>query len=191
MRFTLFILFFLGISATLKAQTPTKWYSETTANGITIQNSYPKGGPYKGPVKQHYNYSYLVFFSRMINNTNKPLEINLSFTSNAIAIPNSPDTFMKLFLPSEVMTMDKQPLFSYGITELKSLEKATSFSKTIPPKEDVLFYVVAVFYQTKPNLTHQDRGGNRAELILKDKKFYYKMLPQVEALPCGFISFKK
>ncbi len=185
------ILFFIGISSTLKAQTPTKWYSETTANGITIQNSYPKGGPYKGSVKQHYNYSYLVFFSRVINNTNKPLELNLSFTADAIAIPNSPDTFVKLFLPSEVMTMDKQRLFSYGITELKSLEKATGFNKTIPPKKDALFYIVAVFYQTKPNITQQDRGGNRSELLLKGNKLYYNMLPQIEMLPCGSINFKK
>ena len=168
----------------------TDWYSETENNGIIIQNSYPKGGPYKGPTKEHFNYSYLVFFTRIVNETDKTIDLDLNFSGDPFRIPNSPNTFVRLFLPSDKMSMDKRPLFSYGITELESLEQATQFQKTINPKEDVLFYVVAIFYQTEPEAWRQERGGNRAELVLKGQDLYYKMLPQVDSLPCGRITFK-
>src|SRR5687767_9158609 len=43
-------------------KTNTKWYSETISDGVIIQNSFPKGGPYTGPTKKNFNYSTLVFF---------------------------------------------------------------------------------------------------------------------------------
>lgn len=191
MKFTISICFIL-LSSFAKAQsTDIKWYSETSNNGITIQNSFPKGGPYTGPIKAHYNYSYLVFFTRIINETKNPIELTVNFTPDSIGIPNSPDTFMKLFLPPEVMTLKKQNLFSYGITELKSLDKSTQFQKHIKPKEDCLFYIVAIFYQTNIDAINQQRGGNRAELILDGQNLYYKMSPQIDSLHCGQINFKK
>ena len=87
------------------------WYSEYTYDSITIQNSYPKGGPYTGPITEYYNYSYLVFFSRVINETGNPKELSLDFSADSIPIPNSPDTFVKLFLPTDTMTMEKTKPF--------------------------------------------------------------------------------
>ena len=163
------------------------WYSESTSNGVTIQNSFPKGGPYTGPTRDHFNHSYLVFFTRVLNETENPLELSVHFSSDSIPIPNSPDTFVKIFLPQEIMTIDKYPLFSYGITELESLDRPTRILRKIDTGENCLFYVVAFFYQTKKAAWRQERGGNRAELVMKGQNLFYRMTPQVDYLPCGQI----
>lgn len=174
------------------SKTPaTNWYSETLSNGIRIQNSFPKGGRYPGPTTKNFSYSYLVFFSRVVNETMTPLELTINFSADSIAIPNSPDTFVKLFLPPDTMTLDKQALFSFGITELESFDKPTRFQRTINPKDDCLFLVVAIFYQTKANADDQHRGGNRAELVLKGQDLFYRMIPQIDLLPCGHIVSRK
>jgi len=167
-----------------------KWYSETNTKGIIIQNSFPKGGNYTGPTKNYFNSSYLVFFTRVVNGTGNPIELKVDFSANPVAIPNSPDTFVKLFLPPDTMTPEKQKLFSYGVTELDSFEKSTGFQKTLNPDEDCLFYVVAFFYQAKEGQWNQERGGNRAELVLKGQDLFYKMSPQIDSLPCGTITLK-
>ena len=84
------------------------WYSETENIGIVIQNSYPKGGSYTGPTTEHYNYSYLVFFTRVINRTDESIDLSVHFSADSTMIPNSPNTFMKLFLPEAKMTLTKQ-----------------------------------------------------------------------------------
>ncbi|MEP0263228.1 hypothetical protein [Dokdonia sp.] len=189
---TITLVFFLLICSFVKGQkTDIQWYSETENNGITIQNSFPKGGPYTGPTKKHFNYSYLVFFTRVINETENQFELSVHFSADSIGIPDSPNTFVKLFLPPDTMTLEKQDLFSYGVTELESFEKPTKFQKTINSKEDCLFYVVAIFYQTRADIQNQQRGGNRAELILKGQDLFYKMSPQIDSLHCGQIMFKK
>ncbi len=150
-----------------------------------MQNSFPRGGPYQGAVKEHYNHSYLVFFTRVVNETEAPIDLSLHFSGDAIPIPNSPDTFVQLFLPSETMAPNRQSLFSYGLTELEDFDTPTEFHSTIDPNEECLFYVVAFFYQTKPEAIDQSRGGNRAELVLKGQDLFYNMLPQVNSLHCG------
>ena len=188
MKLTISGLFLLLICSCIKGQgIDTKWYSETLSNGVIIKSSFPKGGPYKGPTTENFNHSYLVFFHRVMNETKNPLELIINFSADSIAIPNSPDTYVKLFLPPDTMTIDKQSLFSYGITELESLDQATCFERIINPKEDCLFYIVAIFYQTRDDAWNQERGGNRGELVLKGQDLYYKMPPQIDSLLCGQI----
>ena len=188
MRLFISTVLFLLIGSFVKGQQiHTEWYSETVSNGITIQNSYPKGGPYTGPTTAHFNYSYLVFFTRVINGTESPLELKVNFSADSIPIPNSPNTYMKLFLPPDTMTLDKRSLFSYGVTELESFDESTCFQRKVNPEEDCLFYVVAIFYQTRAEAWKQERGGNRAELVLRGQDLFYNMPPQVNSLPCGQI----
>ena len=192
MRSVLSVLFFLLICSFIEGQKiDSNWYSETSINGVRIQNSFPKGGPYPGPTKEHFNYSYMVFFSRVINETEDPLELKLNFSADPIKIPDSPGTYMKLFLPPDTMTLDKQDLFSYGVTELESFDRSTTFQRTINPNEDLLFYVVGIFYQTLAAARDQQRGGNRAELVLKGQDLFYRIPPQVDLLRCGHIIFNK
>lgn len=196
MRYIISVVFFLSFCTFVTGQnvsktTTTKWYSETSNNGIVIQNSFPKGGSYTGPIKKNFNYSYLVFFTRVVNETETPLELSINFSADSIAIPGSPDTFVTLFLPTDTMTLDKISLFSYGIKALESFDKPTRFQKTINPNEECLFNVVAVFYQTKATEQNQKRGGNRAELVLEGQDLFYRMPPQINSLLCGQIISKK
>lgn len=165
------------------------WFSENSSDGILIQNSFPKGGPYLGPTDWGYNHSYLVFFSHVVNENDFEVELDLNFSADSLPVPDSPDTFVKFFLPSETMTADKQDLFSYGLTELESLSTPTEFYQKLGPEEECYLYVVVIFYQTKAEAFDQYRGGNRAELILKDGKFIYNMPPQADLMPCGRVKF--
>lgn len=188
MKSTLLLMCALLFYLFMEGQTiDAEWYSESETDGILIQNSFPKGGPYPGPTSEHFNYSYLVFFTRVVNKTEKAIELNVNFSADSVAIPNSPNTYMKLFLPPDEMSLDKQHQFSYGFKELKSFDEPTCFFKTLKPKEESLFYVVAIFYQTDKDAWQQYRGGNRAELVLKRKQLYYNLAPQVNSLPCGYI----
>ncbi|MBX2969980.1 MAG: hypothetical protein KF803_11465 [Cyclobacteriaceae bacterium] len=196
MRLTICLGFYFSFYTFVTGQsldktTITKWYSETKSNGIIIQNSFPKGGPYTGLTNKNFNYSYLVFFTRVLNETSNPLELIINFSADSIAIPYSPDTFVKLFLPPDTMTLDKQYLFSYGVTELESFDKPTSLQRTINPNEECLFYVVAIFYQTRATAQNQRRGGNRAELVLEGQDLFYRMPPQINSLSCGHVISKK
>jgi len=75
MRFIIFTIFFLLIYSYANGQNiDINYYSESENNGLIIQNSFPKGGPYQGFTKKNFNYSYLVFYTRMINTTNDPIE---------------------------------------------------------------------------------------------------------------------
>ncbi len=132
----------------------------------------------------------MVYFTRVINETEKPLELTVNFYADSIAIPNSPNTYVKLFLPPDTMTLDKQNSFSYGVADLESFDQSTRFQRTINPNEDCLFNVVAIFYQTKAGVWNPERGGNRAELILKGQDLYYRMPPQIDSLLCGHIVLK-
>ena len=169
----------------------TEWDSETKTNGIIIQNSLPKGGRYTGPTQKNFNYSQLVFYTRVFNGTRKPLELTINFSADSIPIPNSPDTFVKIFLPSDTMTHDKRFLYNYGVGTLASFDKPTRFQKTLLPNEECLFYVVGIFYQTRPTEQYLQRGGNRGELVLKGQDLFYRMPPQIDSVPCGRIIIKK
>jgi hypothetical protein len=193
MRSIFFVTVFYSFCtfATGQGSSKTSWYSETNTNGIVIQNSFPKGGPYTGPTKKNFNYSHLVFFTRIVNETETPIELTINFSADSIPIPDSPDTFVKLFLPSDTMTHDKQSLYDYGVKSLVSFDNPTRFQKTIGPHEECLFYVVSVFYQTRATAENHQRGGNRAELVLKGQDLFYRMPPQIESLPCGKIISKR
>ncbi len=189
---TLFSVSWLLIISATHGQSPVfEWYSETVSQGICIQNSYPKGGPYTGPTDEYFNHSYLVFFSRIVNETEDTLMINIEFSADAVAIPHSPDTYMKLFLPVEEMSMDKVHEFSYGVTSLVSLYDDTSAKRVIAPHEDGFLYIVALFYQTDSAAWRQERGGNRAELVLRGDQLYFKLPPQIDSLHCGSITFSQ
>lgn len=184
------LLLFLFVNS-LKAQTESpKWYSEYQKEGIIIQNSYPKGGPYTGPTQKHYHYSYLVFYTRVENKSLKPIEINIAYSAEAIQIPKSPHTFMKLFLPEVEMRPEKINLFSYGITQINSFDEPTQLKKVIQPQQEAYFYTVALFYQTKKLPFNSERGGNRAEYFFDGNTLKFSMCPQVEALSCGYINLK-
>jgi hypothetical protein len=154
--------------------------------GVTIQSSVPKGGPYIDPNGE--SFGYRIFWTRILNETNAPLELTISF--NSFTISPSPDSFLKLFLPSDTMTLANTIAYDYGVDVKSFLDK--SFSEptmlliTIKPNEEYFFNIGA--------LSNQGSGVTRAELVLKGQDLFYKIVgPHLdpELIPCGHIVFKE
>jgi len=169
-------------------------YKSSTSEGITIQNSFPKGGSIEQGGVQYFDstgksYAFAIFWTRIINESTSGFELKINFPADSFAVFSSPDSYLKLFLPTDIMTYEKLPLYNYGVTGLKTFldsnfNKATELQKTINPNEEFLFYVAA--------LSHKAAGTVRAEMVLKEKDLYYKIsiAPHGSALiPCGKIAF--
>jgi len=160
--------------------------------GVIIQNSLgPKGGPYTDSTGKRFGYG--IFWTRVINESATPLELTINFPADSFAIPPSPGSYLKLFLPpDDTMTLDKESLYDYGAKGLKSfldtgLNKPTTLQRTINPKEEYLFYIGAISYQSG--------GMVRAGLVLKDQDLFYRIsiIPHFDSalFSCGHIIFKK
>jgi hypothetical protein len=167
-------------------------YTRSNAKGVIIQNSLPKGGGYTAPTGK--NFGYRIFWTRVINETATPLELTINFPADSVAIFSSPDSYLKVFLPPGTMTLDKEGLYDYGVTGLKSfldtaLNKPTTLQRTINPKEACVFYIGMLSYQP-------GNGTPRAGLVLKEQELFYRISgydAQLDSasIPCGHIVFKK
>lgn len=173
-----------------KLESDIEWYSTYTNDTLSVQTSYPKGGPYKGDFNSGFNPSYLVFVHRVKNYSNETIELNLSSNSSEISIPNSPNTFMKLLLPEEIMTEEKLHQKSYGLTKIESEVLVNTFRASVGARKSMLFYSVALFYQKQDGAWTHERGGNRAEVQIKGLDVFYSMKPLIEAKLIGRIAFK-
>lgn len=152
-------------------------YLSSIGKGITIQNSFPKGGMIEADGTQYIDssgkkYGFVVFWTRIINETTTPLELNINFPADSFPVFTPPGSYLKLFLPTETMTFDNLSSFNYGLTGLKSyldanFNKAGILQKTINPNEEHIFYIIG--------LSHQAGGFVRAALILKKRDLYYRM----------------
>ncbi len=170
-------------------------YTTSTGKGITIQNSFPKGGMIDPNGKQYFDpsgkrYAFASFWTRIINETNVPLELNIDIPADSFAIFTPPDSYLRLLLPSQTVEFDKLSKFNYGLTDIKSyldtnLDKTSLLRKTINPNEEHIFYVVTLSYKAG--------GTARAELILKEQDLYYRMSISPYGsgtIPVGKIAFK-
>ncbi|MCL6265858.1 hypothetical protein [Flagellimonas myxillae] len=170
-------------------------YASSTGKGITIKNGFPKGGMIKPDGTQYSDasgrtYGFSVFWTLIINETTTPLELTINFPADSLAIFTPPDSYLKLFLPTDTLTYDKLPSFNYGLTEIKSyldtnFNKATQLQKTIRPNEEHIFYIVALSYNAG--------GTPRAALILNEQDLFYRMsiAPHGSGtIPIGQLAFK-
>ena len=161
-------------------------YTSPTGKGITIQNSFPRGGSYNDPTGN--NFGYGIFWTRVINETASPFELTVNFPADSSDIFPEFDFYLKLFLPPGKMTLDKVSLFDYGATGLFSfldndLNNPTLIKRTINPKEEYIFYIGMLFQV--PN-----NGPVRTELVLKEQDLFYKIniAPYGSTIiPCGKI----
>ncbi len=169
-------------------------YIDSSGRAVIIQNSFPKGGG-DADEKSRYtdsrgkSYRYVIFWTRVINETVTPLEFTINFP---VALP-SPYSHIKLFLPADTMTIDKEPLYNYGITGLKSFLD-TDFNnarlkRTINPEAESLFYIVLL------SPLYSVGGQVRTGLALKEHELFYRIsiVPNFDSalVPCGQIFFKK
>lgn len=129
-------------------------YTESNGARIIIQNSFPKSGThYTDPNGK--KYIYAVFWTRVINETVNPLELIIDLPFDSFEFPPSSGNYMKLLLPSDTLTIEKEPLYDYGLALKPFLDsnrhKSSSLKRTIDPKGSTTFYVV----------TLSDRFSNR------------------------------
>ena len=125
-------------------------------------------------------------FFRVINETTTPFELTINFPAHLFAIPAAPDLYLKLFLPPDTMTHEKESVYDFGATGLKSfldtgLNKPTTFQRTINLNEECLFYIGAL-----------PGAGCRAAFVLKGQDLFYRIniVPDL-LIPCGQIVIKK
>jgi len=156
-------------------------YADSINKDISIKNSYPKGGQ-KYTDLNGKEYVYVIFWTCVSNETASDLELTIDFQIDSFTIPSSPDTKFQLYLPKEKMTLEKDPLFNYGL-DLKSfldknIDKPSELQTTISPNESYLFYVVAL----------SNKGVNgvvRAGFELQQQDLFYKI--NDHEISCGRI----
>src|SRR5688500_16686542 len=92
--YTLFSLLVFCSSA--EGQYTAGLYTDTTIQGVRIENGLPKGIPptYLSGVK----IGFALLWTRITNKTNTPLELKISFPTDSFTIPPTPDSYLKLFL---------------------------------------------------------------------------------------------
>ncbi|WP_276373964.1 hypothetical protein [Chryseolinea sp. H1M3-3] len=197
---TTFILLTICLTAIGQTSPTRKWvdtevkYTDSGGKVVMIHNSFPKAGG-DADEKCRYTdssgkkYRYVIFWTRVINETATPLELTINFP----AILPSPYSHIKLFVPSDTMTSDKNSLYNYGITGLKSYLETdfnkTMLKRTINPKEESLFYIVLL------SPLYSVGGTVRTGFVLKEHQLFYRISirPNFDTalIPCGQIAFKK
>lgn len=162
-------------------------YTDSYGKNIIIENGYPRGGvKYIDPDGKEC--SYAVFWTRINNETDNPLELNIDLPINSYKISNFPGKYFKVLIPTDTLTLDKIPLINQ--TTLKSfldnnIDKPSSFKRTINPKKSNGFYFVMLIS------TLEATGMTRTELNLKGQKLFYKISRYSMTKPATIIDEKE
>ena len=122
-------------------------YTDSVNKGITIENSYPKGG-LKYTALNGERYVYLVFWTHITNKTDTDLKLTINFPTDAFVLPSSHGAYFKLYLPFEKMAFEKEHMFNYGL-DLKSfldknINNPSKLETTITSSKSYSFYVLAL-----------------------------------------------
>jgi hypothetical protein len=155
-------------------------YSFANQKDVIFTHSLPKGGG-------QYNlkgikYNHVVFWTRINNQTSTPIKLRVTFPN--ITYLQSPDAHIKILLPKDTMSHEKEQLFNYGLTGFEFLlndntRQVKTLIKTIDPKKDYYFYI--------PVFMHEINGSARASIVLKGEKLFYKISigKDTAFIPCG------
>jgi hypothetical protein len=149
-------------------------YTDDMGKHLIIQNSFPKGEKYTDPTGKEY--FKVIFWSRISNETDKALELNIDFPTEPYELPPLSRQFIKTFVTPDTMTLDKEPLYNYGMTRLTSfldsnLHKPSSLKRTIYPKESSGFNIVLLSLKREGT----PGGTLRSGLSLKGQDLFYKI----------------
>jgi hypothetical protein len=196
---TTLILLTICLTAIGQTSSTKKWvdtevkYTDSTGKVVIVQNSFPKGpGRYTDSAGK--SYVYVIFWTCVINESATPLQLSITFPADPFTIFPSPDSHIRIFLPPDTMTVDKIPLYGYGLTNLQSFldaefDKPSMLQKTVNSKEECLFYIPVLIYESR------GRSSARAALVLKGQDLFFRisMAPDVDSvlIPCGQLIFKK
>jgi hypothetical protein len=192
------------IKSEIKDVSTSRWidtkyeYTNSIGKGLVIQNSLPRGEKYTHPNGKEYFKA--IFWTRIINEADNPLELKIDFPVESYEIPWLPGKYFKVLVPPDTMTIDKEPLYNYGLTSLKSfldnsIDKPSSLKRTINPKESSGFYVVILSLRAE-----EARGVLRTGLSLNGQNLFYRIslyastagLPLIseKEVHCGRINLK-
>lgn len=193
--FTTFILLLSYLNSNGQINPTRNWvdsevkYTDSAGNSVMITNSLPKGG---GDYK-YYNgkkYSYVIFWTRVKNQSATQMEMAIKFPCDSLTIFKSAESHIKIFATKDTMTLEKIQLGDYGLTNLQSIldaeiNQSSILKKTIDPKEDYFFYV--------PVFIHEARGTARADFVITGHDLFYKISigSDTTLIPCGHLVFKK
>ena len=191
---TTFILKMICLTAIAQTSSTRNWvdaevkYTDSAGKVIMVHNSFPRGGGGYIDLAGK-KYSYVIFWTRVINESTTPLKLVIKFPADSFAIFPSPDSYIRIFLPPDTMTLEKIPLGDYGLNNLQSSSNAgfgkpSMLQRTLKYKEACIFYI--------PVLIHQARGTARAALVLKGQDLFYRISidPQSALIPCGHLVFE-
>ena len=171
-------------------------YTDSAGGSLIIENSVPKGGINYSDANGK-KYIYAVFFTRITNETADPFELKIDFPVDSFEFPLSSGKYMKLLIPSDTVTPDKEPLYDYGLATRSFLDtginKSYSLKRTIDPKGSTAFYVLT--------FSNQGSGGIlRTGLSLKGQDLFYRIscyssthdlsLMDEKEINCGSINLK-
>src|SRR5206468_1118586 len=148
-------------------------YTDSIGKRLIIQNGFPRGGiKYTDPTGEVYMYA--IFWTRIINETDNPLELKIDFPVDSYEVPSLPGKYYKILVPPDTMTLDKFPLFNYGLTVKSfldnSIHKPSSLKRTINPKESSGFYIVMLSLRVEGAT-----GILRTGLSLKEQNLFYRI----------------
>ena len=156
-------------------------YGESTGAHLIIQNSFPKSG-IKYTDANGRRYVYAVFFSRITNKSNQAVELKVDLPLAPFELPSSSNNYMKLLLPPDSLTADRESLYDYGLDVKSFLDQRTarssSLKKIIKPNESSTFYVVTLS-------TRGVNGTLRPGFSLKGEDLFYKV--NEKEIYCGKI----
>jgi hypothetical protein len=147
-------------------------YADSIGKSLIIQNGFPKGETYTDPNGKEY--FKVIFWTRIINETDKPLELKIDFPVDSYEVPSLPGKYFKILIPPDTMTLNKESLFNHGLTDLdsfldNSIRKPSSLKRTIHSKDSSGFYVVMLC------LVEGAHGTMRTGLSLKGQNLFYRI----------------
>ena len=79
-------------------------YADSKGKRVIIQNSLPRGIKYTDPNGK--KFGKVLFWTRIINDTENPLELKIDFPVE-YEVPSLPGRYFKILIPSDTMTLDK------------------------------------------------------------------------------------
>jgi hypothetical protein len=170
-------------------------YTDSIGKSLIILNSFRQGAPYIDP--KGISYGKVIFWTRLINETDNPLELKIDFPVDSFEVPGLTGKYYKVLVPPDTMTIEKESLYDYGMTGLKlfldnNIHKPSSLKRTINPKESSGFYIVIIF-------DHEVGAPFRTGLSIKGQNLVCRISRASEARPplisekeidCGSINLK-
>jgi hypothetical protein len=167
--------------------------NETDNNGIIIQNSFPKGDGYRDSNGKVYRVA--IFWTRIINSSKQSIQLAINFRADSLVNPAMGDLHAKLFLLPDSMTLDKNQLYGYGITDLRSVldnrvNEETSLRRTILPDQEYMFRVGMFSDPEEIPASEQRNYVLRSGLVLKKEELIYIIRANSDStfVPFGKIS---